>query len=149
MKRTNNFNKSVSNISYSAASIIQMNLLAVIENASHFEKSIEKKIMQFEKQEVSVSTCTEYFDSMIDKYTAKLLSQLEKTHSDNANIIRQYLHRRASEKIRLENLLRRLDAEIEATTLEYNALKLLVDKADPIKSTMLQDEEQKKEEQNE
>ena len=149
MKKTHNSNRSVRNVSYSVASATQMNLLAVIENASHFEKNIKKKLLQFEKQGALVSACTEYFDSMIDKYIAKLLSQLEKTHSDNANIIRQYLRRRASEKIRLENLLRRLDAEIATTALEYNAFKLLVDKADPLKNIMLQDEDQKKEEQNE
>ena len=149
MKRTHTSNKSVQNISYSAASITQMNLRAVIENTSHFEESIEKKMRQFEKQGLSASACTEYFDSTIEKYTAKLLSQLETTHNDNANIIRQYFHRRAFEKVRLENLLRRLDEEIVETTLEYNTIKQLVDKSDPLKNAMSLSEDQNEEDENE
>ena len=149
MKRFQDSNKFVRNASYSVDGVTQMNLLAVIENASHFEKIIEQRIQQFEKQGISVSVCTEYFDSTIDKFIAKILSQLETAHSDNASILRRYLHRRAAEKIRLENLLKRLDAEIADTTLEYNMLKQMVDKSDPLKNATVLDEEQKEEEQNE
>lgn len=145
MKRNDNANKFVHDVSHTATSTTQINLLEVVKDASHFEKDIQRKMLQFEKQGISGSTCTEYFDNMIDKYIAKLLSQLEKAHNDNANIIWQYLHSRACEKTRLEKLLERVEAEVNTTTLEYNALKLLVDKTDPLKSTMLQAENTEKE----
>lgn len=149
MKRIHNSNKSVRNISCSAANITQMNLRAVIESAGRFEESIEKKMQQFERQGLSASACTEYFGSTIEKYTAKLLRQLKTAHNDNAYIIKQYFHRRAFEKVRLENLLRRLDEEIVETTLEYNTLKQLVDKSDPLKNAMALNENRQEEDENE
>lgn len=152
MNQSKKFNTEYQKISYSISSIDFQNILAIVEKASNFEKNIDRKIIQFEKQGINISTCPEYFENMIDEHIARLLNKLETAHAHNMHLIGRLFRKRISAKVELEEYLKRLEIEIADTDAEFKALKKFADDMNPLKDGRLVSEEaasQKKEAPNE
>ena len=124
-------------IPYSTTSIDHQNILSIIGTSGEYEKEIDRKIAQFEKQGTNISTCSEYFDHMINEHTAKLQNKLEVAHANNMRLIGYLFRKRASDKIEFQELLDRLELEIASTEAEYEALKKITDQMNPLKNGRL------------
>lgn len=143
MRRNNNFHTVRQRIPYSTTSIDYQNIFSISKNADDFEKIINKKISQFEKQGINISACSEYFENMVDEYVAKLLSQLESQHASNMRMIGYFFRKRAADKIEFQELINRLEIAIASTEAEYELVEKLATELNPLKNGRLVAEQRK------
>lgn len=141
MSQSRKFDTEYPKISYSIASIDFQNIYTIVEKASNFEKDIDRRIIQFEKQGINISTCPEYFENMIDEHIARLLNKLETAHARNMHFIGRLFRKRISAKVELEDFLARLEIEIADTDAEFKALKKFAEEMNPLKDGRLVSEE--------
>lgn len=153
MNKNKRFDAVHSKLKYSTSTIDFQNILSIVEQASNFEQDIDKRIIQFEKQGVNISTCPEYFENMIDEHIARQLNKLETAHTHNMHRIGRLFRKRVVYKVEMEDFLERLEIEIADVEAEYKALKKFADDMNPLKNGRLFAEEtisaQKKEDTNE
>lgn len=140
MKKNKELKKIVQRIPYSTISIDHQNIFSIVEKADDFEKVIDKKAKQLENQNINISTCPEYFENMVNKYIAKLIVKLESEHVKNMHVIGYLFRKRASDKAEFQELLNRLDAEIDSTKAEYEVIKNIAKKFNPLKNGKLEEE---------
>lgn len=138
MKKGNGFRNIVKRIPYSTISIDHKNLLSILEKASEFERDIDKKVRQMERQNINVSACPEYFENMVDTYTAKLLSELETEYVKNMRVVGYFFRKRAADKIEFLELLDRIEAEIVSAEEEYKMALKLAEELNPLKNGRLE-----------
>lgn len=144
MGNYNGFRKITNRVPYSTIGIDYSNISTITKRCGEFEKILNKKISEFEKQGITTSTCLDYFEDIIDEYIEKLLSILEAEHLNCKNTVRYLFRKRASDKIEFQELLDSLEAEIASTEEEYNAVKEIYEKYNPLRNGRLITEELKK-----
>lgn len=140
MKVNKQFKKIIQRIPYSTISIDHQNIFSIVEKADDFEKIIDKKAKQLDCQNINISTCPDYFENMVNEYTAKLLSKLETEHIKNMQVIGYLFRKRASDKMEFQELLNRMETEIASTEKEYEAIKKIAEKLNPLKNGRLESE---------
>lgn len=154
MKNNSEYRMMYKRIPYSTTSIDHQNILGIIEKADNFEKEIDKKMTQFEKSGIDISTCPDYFEKMVDKYITKLLNKLEVEYANDMNRIGSLFRKRASRRVEFQEILDRLDTEIAVVENDYEKLRKIVEEMNPLKNGRLEaelntDPKEEADEQNE
>ncbi len=144
MENYDGFKKIKKRVPYSTIGIDYSNISTIIKKGGNFEEVLNKKIAEFEKQGITTSTCLDYFEDMIDEYIENLLSILEFEHLNCKNTVAYLFRKRASDRIEFHELLDRLESEIASTDEEYNAVKEIYEKYNPLRNGRLAVEETKK-----
>lgn len=144
MGNYNGFRKITNRVPYSTIGIDYSNISTITKKGGEFEKVLNKKISEFEKQGITTSTCLDYFEDIIDEYIEKLLSILEAEHLNCKNTVGYLFRKRASDKIEFQELLDSLEMEIASTEEEYNSVKEIYEKYNPLRNGKLITEESKK-----
>lgn len=137
MENYNGFKKITNRVPYSTIGIDYSNISTITKKGGNFEEILNKKIAEFEKKGITTSTCLDYFEDMIDGYIEKLLSILESEHLNCKNTVGYLFRKRASDKIEFQELLDSLEAEIASTEEEYNAVKEIYEKYNPLRNGKL------------
>lgn len=140
MKVNKELKKILQRIPYSTISIDHQNIFSIVKKADNFEKIIDKKAKQLESQNINISTCPEYFENLVNEYTAKLISKLETEHIKNMQVIGYLFRKRVSDKMEFQELLNRMETEIASTEAEYEAIKKIAEKLNPLKNGRLEAE---------
>lgn len=143
MENYNGFKKIKNRVPYGTIGIDYSNISTIIKKGGDFEEILNKKIAEFGKQGITISTCLDYFENMIDVYIEQLLSILEFEHLNCKNTVWYLFSKRASDKIEFKELLDSLEAEIVSTEEEYHTVKEIYEKYNPLRNSRLIAEESK------
>lgn len=140
MKKNKEFRNIIERIPYSTISIDYQNIFSIVKKADDFEKVIDTRMKRLESQNINLSACSEYFENMVDDHITKLLSELETEHLKNMHVIGYLFRKRAADKMEFQQLLERIEAEINSTQAEYEVLEKYIEKIDPLKNGKLEAE---------
>lgn len=133
MENYSGFRKITNRVPYSTIVIDYGNISSVVKKRENFDKVLDKKIAEFEKNRIATSSCLDYFESLIDEHINQLLVTLENEHANCKNTIGYLFRKRASDKIEFTNLLENLKAEISDATKEYETIKEIHEEFNPIR----------------
>lgn len=129
----NNFDKIQKRIPYGTLGIEFYDISSVVKKIGEFEKVIDQKISRLKRQGVEIGNYSEYFENLIEEYITRLLGVLETKHLDNIKVINSLFRKRASDEKEFIGFIEALEEEIAETDEEYNLLKEIYEKENPLK----------------
>lgn len=139
--KLNSFDKIRKRIPYGTLGIEFYDISSIIKNVGEFEVVIERRISQMKRQGVEIGNYSEYFADLIEEYIARLFGILETKHLNNKNVINNLFRKRASDEKEFNGFLEILDEEIEETQAEYDYLKEIYEKKNPLEKLLKKKDE--------
>ena len=105
---------------------------SALKGTQNFEKLIDRKIIQLQKNGVDCRDCEEYLDALVNDYICQQKCKLLWQHSLKRKNLTGFFTRRASDKHELEQLLSEIQSEIENAETEYSFTEMLYNKHNPL-----------------
>lgn len=136
MTERSNFEKIRKRIPLGTLGIEYYDISSIIKKTGEFEDVVDQRISRLKGQGVEIGNYSEYFEDLIEEYITRLLGILEIKHLNNMNVIKNLFRKRASDKIELGGFLNNLEEEIAITIEEYNTLKNIYEKANPLEKML-------------
>ena len=137
MKKHDDLEKIRNRIPVGTLNIEFYDMSSIKKKRDDFEDIIDKRIFRLKKQGVKIENYLEYFQNVTEEYISGLLGALETEHYNKKNMIKNLLRRRISDKTELEGFLENIKEEIRLTEIEYENLKEIYDKHNPLENGML------------
>ena len=128
----NNSPKIKERIPYGTPLIEPYNITSIIAKPEEIETVIDKRLARLQKQGVNINQCTDYLESIVEGYIAKLETTLEGQRASKKRFLTSILLRRASDRKDFVELQTALEAEIKKTEEEFKLVKMLREKCNPL-----------------
>lgn len=147
--KQNSFDTIRKRIPYGTLGIEFYDITSINKNVGEFEDVLEQKISRLKRKGVEIGNYSEYFGDLIEEHITRLLGILETKHLNNKNVINNLFRKRASDEKEFKGFIGTLEEEIAETEVEYNYLKEIYDKENPLKKLLQKSESFKEKEETE
>lgn len=113
------------------------NFDVIIKKQKHYKQICEREIRKLIKKGVPVEESKKYLESLIDSWATVLEGEAERIHYKNKKLIQYLVKRREADKLEYKKRLEVIECQLAEKEKEYEQLKDLYMKYNPLKKGRL------------